>query len=306
MSAVDSRRRAPIAARLLVVDDHDPSRYATARVLRAAGFEVIEAASGSEGLARAATGVDLVVLDVNLPDIDGFQVCRELRARRATADLPICYLSATFTDSDDVVRGMQTGADSYLVHPADPAVLVATVRALLFVRTAHAEKRAADTRFRTLFDLAPNGFAVLDPALRFVDLNPALCELLGRDRERLLAQPLSSCGVWQSADLQELEATLRDGRSWKGVLAVPQGGGGTVETEWVVTRDTNSESCIAVVSDVTARRRLEAAREHRSRAPFGGASRRHAQSLSESTGSPMAESKLQRILARRLCAGLRA
>jgi len=262
VSTGDFRRQAPTAPRLLLVDDHDPSRYATSRVLRAAGFEVIEVATGSDALAQAETNIDLVVLDVNLPDIDGFQVCRELRARRATADLPICYLSATFTDREDVARGMQTGADSYLVHPADPAVLVATVRALLFVRIAHAEKRAADARFRTLFDLAPNGFAVLDLALRFVDLNPALCELLGRNREQLLAQPLSSCGVWHSADLQALEATLRENRSWKGILSVPRGAGGTVETEWVVTRDTNSESCIAVVLDVTARRRLEAAREH--------------------------------------------
>jgi PAS domain S-box-containing protein len=262
MSAVEPQRQGSTPRRLLVVDDHDASRYATTRVLRAAGFEVIEVATGSAALAAAETNIDLVVLDVNLPDIDGFQVCRELRARRATADLPICYLSATFTDSEDVARGMRTGADSYLVHPADPAVLVATVRALLFVRTAHAEKRAADARFRTLFDLAPNGFAVLDLALRFVDLNPALCELLGRNREQLLAQPLSNCGVWQSADLQELEATLRESRSWKGILSVPHAAGGTVETEWVVTRDTHSESCIAVVSDVTARRRLEAAREH--------------------------------------------
>ncbi|MBV8909773.1 MAG: response regulator [Gammaproteobacteria bacterium] len=263
MSPALAHQAAPAATRLLVVDDHEPSRYATSRVLRAAGFEVIEAATGTDALALASENVDLVVLDVNLPDIDGFQVCRELRGSRATADLPICYLSATFTESEDVVRGMKTGADSYLVHPADPAVLVATVRALLFVRTAQTEKRAADVRFRTLFDLAPNGFAILDSALRFVDVNPALCELLGRDREQLLMQPLSSvCGAREQTELPELDATLRQGRSWKAILAVPHAAGESIDTEWVVTRDTNSESSIAVVSDVTARRRLEAAREH--------------------------------------------
>jgi PAS domain S-box-containing protein len=261
VSTPPNQQPAPTAARLLVVDDHEPSRYATARVLRSAGFDVIEAATGSEALALASPNVDLVVLDINLPDIDGFQVCRELRARRATADLPICYLSATFTDREDVVRGMRTGADSYLVHPADPAILVATVRTLLFVRSAHAEKRAADARFRTLFDLGPNGFAILDLALRFVDVNPALCQLLGRDRERLITQPLSDvCGVGDY--LQELNAALRQGGSWKGFISVALAGGETTDTEWVVTRDTSSESCIAVVSDITARRRLDAAREH--------------------------------------------
>ena len=261
MSTVAHQPEAVAATRLLVVDDHEPSRYATSRVLRAAGFEVVEAATGTDALAQASANIDLVVLDINLPDIDGFQVCRELRARRATADLPICYLSATFTDSEDVARGMKTGADSYLVHPADPAILVATVRALLFVRTAHAEKRAADARFRTLFDLAPNGFAILDLALRFIDVNPALCVLLGRDREQLIRQPLSCvCGVGEY--LQELDAALRQGGSWKGFLSVAQAGGASADTEWVVTRDTGSESCIAVVSDITAQRRLDAAREH--------------------------------------------
>jgi PAS domain S-box-containing protein len=263
VSSTPHQQEAPAAARLLVVDDHEPSRYATARLLRAAGFEVIEAATGTDALALASANIDLVVLDVNLPDIDGFQVCRELREKRATADLPICYLSATFTDSEDIARGMSTGADSYLVHPADPAVLVATVRALLFVRTAHAEKREADARFRTLFDLAPNGFAILDAALKFIDVNPALCVLLGHSREQLLMQPLSSvCGVGQRVDPTELEATLREGRSWKCTLSVPHAGAQPVDTEWVVTRDPNSERCIAVVSDITAQRRLEAAREH--------------------------------------------
>jgi CheY-like chemotaxis protein len=70
------------AATLLVVDDTPASRYATSRVLRGAGFTVLEAASGQEALTLAQQGPDLVVLDVNLPDIDGFEVCRRLRASR--------------------------------------------------------------------------------------------------------------------------------------------------------------------------------------------------------------------------------
>ena len=76
--------------------------------------------------------IDLIVLDINLPDIDGLEVCRQLRARSDAAYLPIVHLSATFVTNVDKAQGLSAGADSYLTHPADPAVLVATVRALLF------------------------------------------------------------------------------------------------------------------------------------------------------------------------------
>src|SRR5215212_3463072 len=117
-------------AKILVVDDHHASRYATARILRAAGFETIEAETGGEALALAEKNVDLIVLDVNLPDMDGFEVCRRLRSRRETAYMPITYLSATFTSSSDMAHGLLAGADSYLAHPADPTVLTATIRTL--------------------------------------------------------------------------------------------------------------------------------------------------------------------------------
>jgi len=71
-----TKKSGPI--RILAVDDNPAALYATSRVLRSAGYEVIEVATGAAAL-RAATGVDLIVLDVNLPDVDGFEVCRRLR-----------------------------------------------------------------------------------------------------------------------------------------------------------------------------------------------------------------------------------
>ena len=250
------------AQRLLVVDDNDASRYATVRVLRRAGFETEEAGTGRDALACDLSRIDLVVLDVNLPDIDGFQVFRELRARREAGNLPIVYLSATFTEDADIAKGMRTGADGYLTHPADPVVLVATVRALLFIKDAHAEKRIADARFRALFELAPNGIAMLDPDLAFTDINPALCRLLDRDRDTLVGRPLSELlGSGQELRLADLKATLAQAGNWRGILPLPQEGA-VAQTEWQVTRDLGTGACIAVIEDVTARQRLEMAREH--------------------------------------------
>ena len=85
--------------KILAVDDNPAALYATARVLRSAGYEVLEATTGNAAL-RAAAQADLVVLDINLPDMDGFEVCRRLRARPETAQLPVLHLSATFTQAD--------------------------------------------------------------------------------------------------------------------------------------------------------------------------------------------------------------
>src|SRR3954452_7654439 len=91
---------------VLVVDDTVATRYATARILRSVGLNVVEAATGQEALVKAMSGPKLIVLDVNLPDMDGFQVCRELRARTQTRRTPVIYLSATFVDDIDKVHAV--------------------------------------------------------------------------------------------------------------------------------------------------------------------------------------------------------
>ncbi|MFI5836688.1 response regulator [Micromonospora sp. NPDC051300] len=114
--------------RVLVVEDDASIREVSALGLRRAGFRVSTAADGPAGLAawRAGT-VDLVVLDVMLPGLDGFEVCREIRR---TSRVPILMLTAR-TDTIDVVVGLECGADDYLRKPFDLPELVARVRAVL-------------------------------------------------------------------------------------------------------------------------------------------------------------------------------
>jgi two-component system, OmpR family, response regulator RegX3 len=109
---------------LLVVEDEDAIAEPLVEGLRSEGFEVTRVANGRDAL--EAPPVDLVLLDVRLPDIDGFQVCRELRAR---SDVPIIMLTAKGEEIDRVV-GLELGADDYVVKPFGLRELVARIRAV--------------------------------------------------------------------------------------------------------------------------------------------------------------------------------
>src|SRR4029453_10513342 len=197
------------SAAILVVDDNPATRYSTSRVLRGAGFNVTEASTGTEALAVAATGIDLVVLDVNLPDIDGFQVCREIRANPSTARTPVVHLSATFVNDADKVEGLDAGADGYITHPVEPPVLIATVKAFLRARRAEEAMRASEAKFKAVFEHALNGIALLGDGMMFLDVNPAMCEILGHERGTIVGRHLSAF-LPQASDqsVEQIGATL--------------------------------------------------------------------------------------------------
>jgi DNA-binding response OmpR family regulator len=127
------------AGALLVVDDDEAKRYLLTTWLRRAGYSVAEAGSGEEALAKAGDA-ELVLLDVNLPDMSGFEVCRLIKADARTAATPVIQVSATAVEVADRAHGLTQGADAYLAHPTEPAELLATVTAVL--RYSRARQRA--------------------------------------------------------------------------------------------------------------------------------------------------------------------
>lgn len=130
---------------ILNVDDYAPGRYARTRVLQQAGFVVHEAATGREALEQAAVhSPSLVLLDVNLPDINGFEVCRLMRRDPQTFSSTIVHISASNVQSHHQVAGLEGGADSYLVEPIEPAVLIATVKAIFRARQAEEALRRSN------------------------------------------------------------------------------------------------------------------------------------------------------------------
>jgi class 3 adenylate cyclase/CheY-like chemotaxis protein len=125
------------AARILVVDDVAENREILQMRLESQGYEVATAVDGEDGLAKiAAMTPDVVLLDVMMPKLDGFEVCRRLRADPAIPFVPIILLTAR-AETQDLVTGLDAGADDYLFKPVDHATLVARVRAMLRIKRLH-------------------------------------------------------------------------------------------------------------------------------------------------------------------------
>ena len=166
---------------ILNVDDNDGARYAKSRILSRAGFDVIEAANGTEALERARDSLpDLVLLDVKLPDINGFEVCRQIKAAPETAAILVLQTSAAAVQSIDRIRGLDGGADSYLIEPIEPAELIAHVRALLRVRRAEGALRESEERFRQMAENIDDVFWMLDPSTdQLLYVSPAYRRLWG-------------------------------------------------------------------------------------------------------------------------------
>jgi len=124
-------------SRILIVDDNPTNVKVLQIRLAAEGYEVLTAADGEEGLAAARQHTpDLILLDVMMPKLDGFEVCRRLRADAAFPFTPIIMVTA-MADSKDVIAGLEAGGDEYLTKPVDHAALAARVRSMLRIKRLH-------------------------------------------------------------------------------------------------------------------------------------------------------------------------
>jgi len=139
--AREAEERAERLPVVLNVNDNEGARYMTSVMLRRAGFEVLEAADGKSALEYAEQMPDVIVLDVRLPDIDGFEVCRRIRANPRTARLKVLHTSATFVTLDKKVHGLEVGADGYLSQPFEMQELVATIQSLIRLSRAELDLR---------------------------------------------------------------------------------------------------------------------------------------------------------------------
>ena len=184
----------PAGPVVLLVDDHDAIRRTVAAGLELEGFSVVPASGGRAGL-EAAERVHpaVVLLDLSMPDLDGLEVLRRLR--ESGDQVPVCILSAR-DEVDDRVRGLQAGADDYLVKPFATEELVARIRALTR-RGAHGAERL---RFADVaLDLATRTATRAGRSIELSGREAALLELLMRDPRSVLTRERALEQVWADA-----------------------------------------------------------------------------------------------------------
>ena len=251
---------------ILNVDDNDGARYAKTRILQSAGFGVVEATNGTDALAITRRGeVALVLLDVKLPDINGLEVCRRIKADPDSAAVLVLQTSAALTGRADKIRGLEGGADNYLAAPIEADELIANVNALLRMRQTQTALRESEERFRQLTDNVEDVFWMFSvPARTLEYVSPAYAAMWGRSVEALQQQPNSwldavhvddrghVSALWHAlAEVPHYEAEFR--------IVMEDGSVRWVRDRLFAVRDRRGEvyRVARVTSDITRRREME-------------------------------------------------
>jgi signal transduction histidine kinase len=188
---------------ILNVDDDAATRYARHRLLRNAGYDVHDANSGKAALELLHNlRPHLVILDVGLPDVDGYEVCRRIKEEPATASIAVLQVSASFVKNEDRTRALVGGADNFIVEPVEPEVLVATVNAMMRMRRAEERAHRLAQEWLATVEAIGEGVALVDSEGHVVRCNAAFARLLGRTA----SAPAGECPVVGERWLRLLEA----------------------------------------------------------------------------------------------------
>ena len=187
------------ATLILNVDDNEGARYVKSRVLRHAGYAVIEAATGHAALeAVREQAPAIVLLDVKLPDISGIEVCRLIKADPETNSTLVLQTSAAAVQTRDRILALDGGADSYLTEPVEPAELVANVRALLRLYAAEKALRDADRRkdrfLATLAHELRNPLAPIRNAIELLDPRHGANDTMRADARQIASRQVEHLG----------------------------------------------------------------------------------------------------------------
>lgn len=217
---------------IVVVEDEQPIRRGIVDALRMAGYEPVEAADGQAGLAMSQqAGVDLVLLDLLLPKMDGFEVLEELRRTRPS--LPVIILTARGSE-DDRVRGLRRGADDYLVKPFSAREFLARVEAVLRRSPERPTEVVHISAGDTLIDCARREICRGDsPPVALSEMEASILLHLAAHAGRAVSREELLSGVWGIRDgAVETRAIDMHITRLRQKLKSASGGGGT---DWIVT-----------------------------------------------------------------------
>jgi PAS domain S-box-containing protein len=251
---------------ILNVDDNDGARYVKTRILLNAGFRVEEAANGTDALAMVARSMPaLVLLDVKMPDINGIEVCRRIKADPATSAVLVLQTSAALTGRDDKIRGLEGGADNYLAAPIEADELIANVRALLRLQQTRTDLKNSEERFRQLAENIEDVFWMFSlKSGELLYVSAAYDAMWGRASADLAQAPddwMASVHPDDLAALAERWSALREHGTYDQEYRVCLAGGATrwVRDRAFLVRDAMERPyrVARITSDISGRKAME-------------------------------------------------
>jgi len=189
---------------ILVVDDEPDILFATSRLLRSAGYAVFEATTGDACLKTVhEIAPDLVLLDVELPDINGYEVCRQIKTNKEMLHSYVVMISGKMISPDNQSEGLEIGADGYLTRPISNRELLAHVRAICRIIMAERELKQLkvklemqnEDRHLSILKTAMDGFWIADNNGRLLEVNDSYCKMTGYREDELLTKSISDLEV---------------------------------------------------------------------------------------------------------------
>jgi PAS domain S-box-containing protein len=221
--------------KLLIVDDHEHNLFTLRTLIQQyMDVEILEAISGQAALdiALKEPGIDLIILDVQMPEMDGFQTASMLKIRKKTRDIPIIFLTAAFKTEEFQKKGYEVGAVDYLLKPIDDNQLINKISTYFRliekerdmnrvleekVASRTAELAQAKQHLENIINYMGEALLVLNPAGEIVSVNPAACQMLDYDQQDLIGMSIGD--VFEEDDQEQagaffgtwLEALIRAG-----------------------------------------------------------------------------------------------
>ncbi len=269
--------------KILIVDDKEENLFALEKVFNEIDAELIQATSGNDALVAVLNhDFAVAILDVQMPEMDGYELAELIRRNEPTKDLPIIFISAVHTDDFHIFKGYETGAVDFLTKPVDPGILLGKIGIFLqlarqkreiekhrdnleeLVKQRTFELHKSEREYRKLYESTQDGICITSWEGEFLFVNPAYVRMLGYESEEELVGK-TAADIYANPEQRErvLEELTQKGHFQNLEVEIKRKDGSTIHTLSSVTIQKDDSGNIiqaeAFVRDITARKRSEEA-----------------------------------------------
>ncbi|MFC2097665.1 PAS domain S-box protein [Bacteroidota bacterium] len=252
-----------MAHKILVIDDNKSNLTTIEAILQnnLTNCTVLIAQSGKEGIKIAKKEQpDTILLEVIMPDMDGYETCKRLKENKSTKHIPVIMITAVDTNTESRIKGLNTGADAFLYKPIDPAELLAQVKVMLRINEAEKEWRKIENEYKLLFNQVADPIVIFDQKTKMIiDCNTAMINKYGYSFEELLEMTPLELHL-PKEDFERVKINIDNKEDFSAKEYQHKGKDGTifyVETHSSEVVYKGQGAWITIIRDITERKQAE-------------------------------------------------